>query len=165
MAQITLGNGYDQSKSALSVTTDGGDGLVVNAGDRHDQSTQEVVVNHMTLHAMPLLDNEAKQTCAKPLTNHPRATRIWALGSFVVVSFILVVAVLAVVAHGLSPIVLPMVLIVSLLVLYLVTLFLVPQDNAKGVIGFQKVLIEYLSILRGVSRQPDDEEAPRSGGA
>ncbi len=157
MAKIELGNGYDDSKSSLEVFTDGGPGLTVKGGDRHDRATQDVRIEHAS--GRPRSDSEGDGRNESSARANGRggsgparsgAGRVWAVGSFLLVTAGIVVTLYAVVARAISPLALPIVIAAALLCTYLVALFVVPAENAKGVAGFQKPLSEFLKLLGSI---------------
>jgi Flp pilus assembly protein TadB len=157
MAIIKLGDGYDDSKSSLSITTDGGAGLNVDGGARHDRAQQDVVVRHAESPQLaPDMRIQQPFDQTRPNQNQLRAVRVWAIGSFFLVAVAVLVAVYAVVARSVSPVALPIVIGAALLCVYLIALFLVPRENERGVVGFQALLIEFLKIVVGGKSMKSD---------
>ena len=130
MTKLNFGDGYDHSTSSITIDTDGGSGLEVNGGARHDYARQDVVVHH----------DEKKSS---------GSARVWAVGSFFVIGVVVLVAVIGAAAHFMSPVTLVVVIGAALLCMYLVALFLVPRENAGGVAGFGKLLGDYLKLIAG----------------
>lgn len=153
MAEIKLGKGYDDSKSSLLVVTDGGSGLSVSGGDRHDRAIQDVEIRHAT-GTLPAAANSVTANRApnpntsKGPTDVSEGSRVWATGSFIVIAACTLLAVYAVVAKSVSPIALPIVIAAALVCTFLVALFVVPQGNKGAVVGFQKTLSGFLKLLK-----------------
>jgi|SRR3982751_602067 len=156
MANIKLGNGYDESRSSLSITTDGGAGLNVDAGARYDKAQQDVVIHHSESAQLPQKASRARQGAigrSDPPPNQLSAARIWAIGSFFIIAVAALATVYTIVAQNVSLFALPIVVVAALLCVYLIALFLVSKENEKGIVGFQKVLTEYIKLIVGKSRK------------
>jgi Flp pilus assembly protein TadB len=156
MATINIGEGFDQTKARVDVKTDGGAGLTVDVGNRHQQAELDLNVSHdeRGRHRAPAPSVASTPRTVAASEATASGSRIWAVGSFLLVAISVVACVAVLIARSVSMLALPVVLGAALLLFYLIALFLVPPTNAKGVARFQAVLAEYVKLLVGSRSKP-----------
>lgn len=130
MANITFGNGYDDSRSSVTVDTYGSSDLNVQLGERHQHAAQSVKI-----HDTPVETS--------------RSSRAIAVAATIVIGSVILIATFAVVARAVSPVALPIVIGAALLCTYLVALVVAPKENASGLARFDKLLLAFFKLLGG----------------
>lgn len=147
MAEIRLGQQFDDSKSHLDVTTDGGGGLLVSSGDLHDRSAQSVRVGHATSG-----HDGTRAAAPTPEGDRQSSSRIRAVGVILIAAIAVTVTSFGVVANQVRPVFVPLVIAAAVVVLYLTALAILPPQSARGIAKFGSTLRDFMQLVLGQAK-------------